>query len=110
MLVKKIFLHCPYKTEGVPNAKAHFVFHFPNYITDWEGNVVSNAKWDSVQSDTNCIICFHELYILIKDFIQKAPNYIKIQAIPEQETSKSYSCFWGDYLLKYGKSSLNTLW
>lgn len=53
------------------------------------------------------IIFFHKLYILIEDFIQKAPDYIKIQADPKQETSKLYSCFLGDYLLKYGKSSLN---
>lgn len=43
----------------------------------------------------------------MEDFIQKVPDSIKIQANPKQETSTLYSCFWGDYLLKYGKSSLN---
>lgn len=60
------------------------------------------------QNETACnqiliLFFFHKLSILIKNVIEKVPDYIKIQA--KQETSKLYSYFWDDYLLKYGKSS-----
>lgn len=79
----KIILLCPYKTEGVPNVylKAHFVFHFPNSITDGAGNQFSNEKWHSMQLDITS--SFHRLYILIKDFIKESPEYIKIQVNPK---------------------------
>lgn len=75
----KIILLCPYKAEGIPNVylKVHFIFHFPNSITDGAGNLFSNEKWHSMQLDVTS--AFNKLYILIKDFIKKAPEYIEIQ-------------------------------